>query len=99
MHAAVAGTVLIELEADFPDRPVLLFERGHRVLLAETQRHQAEQRVFRHLRRALAGIWDEEAARAAERRLGMAQQALVGVMAGAETVGIGVELRENRVEL
>ena len=42
MHAPVARAVRIEFEPDFPDRAVLLFERGHHVLLAKAKRHQPE---------------------------------------------------------
>jgi hypothetical protein len=99
MHAPVARAVGLVFEADFPNRAVLLFEHRHHILLAKAKRHQAEQRVFWQHRYRLAGIGNEEPARAAERRLGMAQEALVGIVARAQTVGIGVELREYRIEL
>src|SRR5713101_4879596 len=99
MDAPVARAVRLEFEADFPDRAVLLFEHEHHVLLAEAIWHQPEHRVFRQHRRPLARIGDEEPARAAECRLGMAQEALVGIVARAQAVGIGVELREYRIEL
>src|SRR5260370_15376076 len=91
MHAAIARAVRLELEADFPDRAVLLFERGHHILLAEAKRHQMEQRVFGQRRRPLSGIGDDEAARTAQGRLGMANKALVGIVAGrpARVIGYG----------
>src|SRR5260370_12785564 len=99
MDAAVARAVGIVLEADLPDRPVLLLERRHHIPLAETVGHQAEHRVFRRQRRALAGIGDEETAGAAQSRLGMAQQTLVAIVPGTEAIGGGMELREYRVNL
>src|SRR5882762_5580996 len=99
MDAAIARAVGIILEADFPDRAELLFERRHHVALAEAVGHQPEHRVFRQLRRALAGIGDEEAARAAQGRLSMAQQALVAIVPGAQAVGVGMELGKERIEL
>src|SRR6266849_10173144 len=99
MHAAVARAVRIELEANFPYRAVLLFEHGHHVLLAEPMRHQAEQGVFRHHWRPLSGIGDDEAARTAQGRLGVTDEALIGIVTRAQPVGISVELREYRIEL
>src|SRR5262249_25525585 len=99
MDAAIGRAVGIVFEADLPDRAVLLLERRHHISFAEAVGHQAKQRVFRWLRRALAGIGDDEAARAAQGRLGMAQQALVGIVPGTEAIGVGVELREYRIEL
>src|SRR5258707_1189817 len=98
MRAAVESAIRFEFEADFPDRAVLLLEHGHHILLAEAKRYQAEQRVFRQHRRPLSGIGHEEPARTAERGLGMAHKALVGIVARAKAVGIGVELREYRIE-
>src|SRR5258707_6021569 len=99
MHTAVARAVRIELEADFPDGAVLLFKCGHHILLAEAKRHQPEERVFRQHWCPLSGIGDDESARAAQGRLGVTDEALIGIVTRSEAVGIGVELRENRVKL
>jgi hypothetical protein len=99
MHAAVAGAVGLVFEADFPDRAVLLFEDGNHVLLAEAIWHQPEHRVFRQHRRPLSGIWHDKSAGTAEGRLGVAQEALVGVVTRAEAVGVGMELRKYGIEL
>ena len=47
----------------------------------------------------MSGIGHQEAARAAQRRLGVAGEALIGIVAGAQPVRIGMELRKHRVEL
>src|ERR1700724_2288994 len=99
MDAAIARAVWFSLEADFPDRTKLLLERRDHIAFAEAVGDQAEHRVFRRQRRALAGVGDEEAARAAQGRLGMAQQALLGIVPGTQAVGVGMELRKDRIEL
>ena len=69
------------------------------------ERHQGcawcggSYRVFRRQRRALAGIGDQEAARAAKGRLGMAQQALVSIVPRTEAVRVSIKLRKYRIEL
>src|SRR5258707_15735544 len=89
MHAPVARAVGLVFEADFPNRAVLLFEHRHHILLAKAKRHQAEQRVFWQHRYRLAGIGNEEPARAAERRLGMAQEALSALGRAPRPLGLG----------
>ncbi len=98
MHAAVARAVGLVLETNFPDRAGLLFERGDDVLLAEAIRHQPEHWVFRLHRRALSGIGDEKSARATQRRLGVAKEALVSIVMRTKPIGVGVELREYRIK-
>src|SRR5262249_8280913 len=44
------------------------------------------------------GIWHEEAAGAAQGRLGVAQETMVGIVAGARPVRVRVEMRGGRVE-
>src|SRR5215813_10964116 len=50
MDASVSGAIGLELEAHFKDRPVLLLERRHDILLPETVRDQAKLRILRSLR-------------------------------------------------
>jgi hypothetical protein len=99
MHAAVARTVGFVFEAHLADRPKLLFKGRDDVLLAEAVRNQLEHWIFRRQRRPLSGIGNQEAARATQGRLRMTQQALLGVVAGSETIGIGVELGKQGIEL
>src|SRR5262249_30713329 len=98
MHAAVAGSVRFEFEPHLPDRPKLLFEAWHDVLLAEAMRNELEHWIFRPQRRALARIWNKEPARTTQCRLGVTQKALLGVVPGSKAVGIGVELWKGRIE-
>ena len=98
MHATVARAVRLVLEAHFANGPVLLLERRDRVLLAEAVRDQPEHRIFRAATPLPARIGDEEAAGAAERRLRMAGEALVRVVARAQPIGIRVELGKDRIE-
>jgi hypothetical protein len=61
-------------------------------------RHQPEHRIFRLQRRAPSGIWHEKAPGASQDRLGVAQKALIGIVTGAEAVGVGMELRKEGIE-
>jgi hypothetical protein len=98
MDAAIAGAVGIVFKADFADRAQLLLERWYDILFAEAVRDEPEQWIFRQSRDRLAGVGHDEPAGAAEGRLGMAQEALVGVVPCAEPVRVGVELRKERIE-
>src|SRR5258708_26283422 len=98
VHATVPGTVGFVFETYFTDGFILLLERRDDVLLSEAERHQSKQRVFGRRCCPLPGIGYQEATRTTERGLRMASEALVGIVAGSQSIGIGVELREHRVE-
>src|SRR5215831_8751174 len=99
MNAAIARTVGLVLETYLANRAVLRLERRDNVLLAEAQRNQPKLRVFRRQRLCVSRIRHEEPTRSTQRRLSMAGEALIGVVAGAQSIGIGVQLREGRIEL
>ena len=110
MHATVgdrsrkniARAVDLVFEADLADRPKPLLEARHNIVFAEAVWNQIELRIFRGVRRHpsrnLLGIGDEKASGAAKSRLEVAAEALVGVVARAQPVRVGSELREDRVE-
>src|SRR5262249_32824658 len=114
MYAAVGNRVVLLIaqdisaavglvdEADLPNRPILLFKVRHDVLFAKTMRNKIELRVFGLPRRAAGGdlrrIGDEESARSAQRRLEMAGEALVRVVARRHGGGDGGELGEEKSE-
>src|SRR5579872_4938399 len=99
MHAAVrdriaalvasdvaVGVHLVD-KPDLADRPVLQFKARYNVLFPEAVRNQIELWVFWLPSRKTLGhlnrVWNEEAARSAERRLRMTGKALVRIVAGA----------------
>jgi hypothetical protein len=87
----VGGVDLVD-EAHLADRPELLLEAGHHILLSEAVRDQVELRILGGPRRPWAEpgeidrIWDEKAAGPAEPRLEMAGEALIRIMAGAQPI-------------
>ena len=98
MHAAVAGSVWIKFEPNLSNGAELFLEGWNDVLFAETMRNQLEHGIFRRQRRALARIGDEKSTRPPQRRLGVAQKALVRIVPSAKAVGVRVELREQRIK-
>src|SRR5579864_2799000 len=113
MHAAVnnriaavvandvaVGVHLVD-KPDLADRPVLQFKARYNVLFPEAVRNQIELWVFWLPSRETLGnlyrVWHEEAARSSQRRLGMTGKALIRIVAGAQSVGIGCKLRKNRI--
>ena len=83
----------------------MLLEARHHIAAAEAVREQVELRILRRARarrpeaRQIDRVGNKEAARAAEGRMTMAAEALIGIMPGAEAVRIGGELRKGRIEL
>src|SRR5262249_36675549 len=99
VYSAVTRAVRLVFEAYLANRAVLRLERGNDVSFAETQRDQPKLRVFWGQWFGFARVGHEKAARSTQRRLGMASEALIGIVPRAQPVGIGVELRKCRVEL
>src|SRR5215467_14634282 len=89
MHSAISRTVCVELETHFPDGAELFLEDRDYVLLSEAMWNQPELRILRLLRNGIARIWNYEPARSTQNRVSMTDEALIGVMPRAQSVGIG----------
>src|SRR5512133_1828097 len=98
MHTAVSSAVRLVFEAHFADGAELVFKTRNRVLAAVAVRDQAKLGILGGPGSFVAGVGNEEASRASQGRLRVTGKTLVGVVAGAKSVGVGMELGENRVE-
>src|SRR6202035_2508231 len=94
----IYGAVGLIHESHFPDLTELMLKTWDDVLSPIPVRHQAELGILRLMGSLVAGIGNDEAARSSEHGLRVAGKALIGVVARAQTAGIGVELGERGVE-
>src|SRR5260370_27973794 len=98
MDSAIGCAVGFVFESHFPNRTELMLKTWDDVLPPIPVWHQAELWILRLMGSLVARIGNDEAARSSEHGLRVAGKALIGVVPRAQTVGIGVELGEHRVE-
>src|SRR5215468_7886970 len=98
MHTAVSRAVSVELETHFPDGAELFLEGGDFVPPSEAMGNQPELRILSRLRNRLARIWNDEPSRSTQDGVSMTDEALIGVMPRAQSVGIGASLGKHRIQ-
>src|SRR5579864_7102202 len=98
MYAAVGSAVGFVFEAHLPDRTELTLKTWDDVLPPIPVRHQAELRILGLVGSRVAAIRNDEATRSSEHRLRVAGKALIRIVPRSQSVGIGVELGEHRIE-
>src|SRR5258708_39554690 len=98
MHTAISSAVGVKLKSHFTDGAVLLFKDGDNVLPPEAVRNQPELRILRRLRNSVARIGNDKPTRTTQDRMSVAHKALIGIMPGAQPVGIGANLGENGIQ-
>src|SRR5262249_19590719 len=99
MHAAISRAVGVEFETHFSDGAELFLEDRDYVLPSEAMRNQPELRILRRLRNRIVRIGNDEPTRPTKDRVSMADEALIGVMPRAQSIGIGAFLGKRRIQL
>src|SRR5262249_52144491 len=98
MHSTIPRRIRLVFEAHLANRAVLLLEGWDDILSAEAVWYQPKLRILCLLWSGIGRIWDDDYAGASELRLGMAHEALIGVMPCVCIVVIGSDLREQRIQ-